>query len=58
MRWSDGVFRVYGYNVLPLFMERITFVTSCLLPWMRKSILNGVYSKRKEFAPAGANSFL
>ena len=33
-------------------------MTSCLLTWRMKSSQNGVYPKRKEFAPMGANSFL
>ena len=33
-------------------------MTSCLLIWRTKSSQNGVYSRRKESAPMGANSFL
>ena len=35
-------------------------MTFCLLPWIMKYIYfqTRVYSKRKEFAPMGANSFL
>ena len=33
-------------------------MTSCLRTWRMKSSQIGVYSKRKEFAPMGANSSL
>ena len=33
-------------------------VTSCLLPRVMKPFQEGVYPKRSEFAPYGANSFL
>ena len=40
------------------FQRETTLMTSCLLPGTRKPFQNRVYSKSKEFAPEGANSFL
>ena len=40
------------------FTKGKTFVTSCLLLWMKKLLQSEIYSLRKEFAPRGANSFL
>ena len=53
-------FKMYGTHLvfLLLIQRKKPFVTLCLPPYMTKLFQHRVFSKRKEFAPRGANSFL
>ena len=48
------IFWIYLVDLPPFIIRE----TSCLLFWTPSTFLKGVYSKRKEFALKGANSFL